>query len=391
MKANRNSRGTVGVESFRDRLRLRLPRSLGETKRYLSLRMQDTPENLKKAQVIAWKLEEDIAKGTLRNSLDDYLPLPQLTVVHNFSSTNKSLRELWDSYCQYKKCQVAASTYQKDFRGRYLNHINKLPTQSLNDAIAIRDYLVTHLTAHAAKRMLTQLNACVEWSVASGLARTNPFFGMAKYIKVAQYNSDNINPFTTKEKQEIVRAFREHQNYSYYSSFVEFLFLTGCRLGEAIGLKWNHISTSSNGRFLITFHESYSSTLKANKDTKTGSSRKFPCNQKLTELLEKQRKYYREPDDLVFPSPTGLPINGHNFTNRVWKGSGKYKGIIGTLVAQGKVSSYRCPYNTRHTFISTMLDMGITTAQVAKLVGNSPEVILKHYASPHLSIDIPEY
>lgn len=391
MKVNRSTKGTVGIESFKNRLRLRLPRTLGENKRYLSLRMSDTSENYKKAQVIAWELEEDISKGTLRNSLEDYLPTPKLTVIQGFNISSQNLIELWDSYCQYKQSQVAASTYKKDFRGKYLNHIKKLPTQSLKDAVSIRDYLVSHLTANAAKRMLTQLNACLEWSVTSGLARNNPFSGMAQDIKVAKYNSDNINPFTTEEKQEIVRAFGEHQNYSHYSSFVEFLFLTGCRLGEAIGLRWSHISTSSNGRYLITFQESYSSILKASKDTKTGESRKFPCNQRLSELLDNLRTDDIQPDDLVFTSPTGLPINSHNFTNRVWKGSGKYKGIIGILVAEGKVSSYRCPYNTRHTFISTMLDMGITTAQVAKLVGNSPEVILKHYASPHMSIDIPEY
>ncbi|MEA5596286.1 tyrosine-type recombinase/integrase [Rivularia sp. UHCC 0363] len=387
MKTNRNTNGTVGIESFKNRLRLRLPRNLGEPRRYLSLRLSDTPENHKAAQLVAWQIEEDINNGTLRDSLDQYLPSPKLTVVTNFTRTSKGLGELWDSYCLYKKSQIAASTYIKDFRGRYLNHINKLPTRELRDSVAIRDYLVSNLSPHAAQRMLTQLNACLEWAVSSGLVTHNPFSKMARDIKVVKYDSNNINPFTTEEKQEILKAFGEHQNYSHYLPFVEFLFLTGCRLGEAIGLKWEHISSSSNGKLMITFQESYSTVLKANKNTKTGGIRKFPCNLKLSSLLSSLER----TSELVFPSPTGLVINGHNFTNRVWKGTGKYKGIVGELVAQGKVSSYRCPYNTRHTFISAMLENGLTTSQVAKLVGNSPEVILKHYASPHLSLDIPEY
>ena len=41
---------------------------------------------------------------------------------------------------------------------------------------------------------------------------------------------------------------------------------------------------------------------------------------------------------------------------------------------------YRKPYQTRHTFITLALDNGLDAKDVARLVGNSPEVIYKHYA-----------
>jgi hypothetical protein len=44
----------IGIETFQGRLRLRLPRSV-TSKRYITLGLDDTPENRKKAQLKAWE------------------------------------------------------------------------------------------------------------------------------------------------------------------------------------------------------------------------------------------------------------------------------------------------------------------------------------------------
>ena len=56
-------------------------------------------------------------------------------------------------------------------------------------------------------------------------------------------------------------------------------------------------------------------------------------------------------------------------------------GVIADLMKQGKIKTYLKPYATRHTFITLQLKAGMTPANVAKLVGNSPEMIYKHYVS----------
>jgi hypothetical protein len=45
----------------------------------------------------------------------------------------------------------------------------------------------------------------------------------------------------------------------YYAPFVKFLLMTGCRTGEAVGLKWKHISADCK---MINFCESVSTQLK---------------------------------------------------------------------------------------------------------------------------------
>ncbi|MBW4638969.1 MAG: hypothetical protein KME05_12170 [Gloeocapsa sp. UFS-A4-WI-NPMV-4B04] len=95
----------------------------------------------------------------------------------------------------------------------------------------------------------------------------------------------------------------------------------------------------------------------------------------------------------MFTSPTGKPINNIRFINEVWKGSSttrqNYKGIVAHLVNEGKVRRYRPQYNTRHTFISMALEAGLTVPQVASLVGNSPTIILRHYAGCLSQVTVP--
>jgi integrase len=93
--------------------------------------------------------------------------------------------------------------------------------------------------------------------------------------------------------------------------------------------------------------------------------------------------------------PEGKEIDDHNFLNRAWRGyknrhGNQVEGIVTRLFKEGAVSEYRSQYNTRHTFITQCLEAGITVVQVAKWVGNTPEIILKHYAGTTLHIQVPE-
>lgn len=384
-------RGTVAIEDKQGKWRIRLPRAVAkDSQRYISTRLDSTPENLKKVQVVAWGIEDDINSGSLDVTLERYAAAfrPSLTVL---KPTKVDLGELWEKYSTYRKPQVAATTYIKEYTRKIPNHIKSLPTREIGNAVAIRNHLVATLTPESAKRMLTQLSACCDWAVKSSLIKENLFAGMASEIKLSKKEKE-INPFTPAEREAILAAFQQHPVYCHYYSFVRFLFLTGCRTGEAVALQWKHISRDCTQ---ITFCESYDGDLKIRKDTKTHRERKFPCNSSLKELLLSIRPAEVEPTTPVFTTTTGLPIDNHRFTNRVWRGgtfAGKtYKGVVGGLVEAGLVDGYRCPYNTRHTFITMALEAGMTVPQVAKLVGNSPEIILKHYAGSLLKLEVPVF
>ncbi len=159
----------------------------------------------------------------------------------------------------------------KAFYAPLRNHIAKFPTKSLDDAIAIRDYIIANIAADTGKRLLVRLNACCNWAVESGLIAKNPLIGMANQIKLkSKFDDEDIDPFTLEERDIIIAAFESPPQHKRYAAFINFFF-TGCRPSEAIALQWKHISPDL---CTITFCEAFTKGIR--KDTKNHKSRKFP-------------------------------------------------------------------------------------------------------------------
>jgi integrase len=365
-----------------------MPRTLfGGNQKYVYTRLEDNNEGWHEAYSQAMRIESDIRKATFDFSLKTYQPQrPELTIL---TSQQLTLLELWDRYSEYRRPQVAETTFKVNYQSRYRNAIAQLPTQRLQDAILIRDYLLRNKTAATAKQLLVQFNACCNWAVKSQLIKVNPFSGMASDLRVVRTSrEDSIHPFTPQERDAIIQAFEEHPHYQHYTPFVKFLFMTGCRTSEAVGLRWRDVNP---GCTIITFSSAISK--KTRKGTKTGKSRKFPCNQQLQSLLQSIRPAKPDPESLVFPNPIGNPIDPAVFLHNAWSGDeSKNKiGIVTQLVKEGKVERYRPQYNTRHTFITMALEAGVSPTQVGRWVGTSTETISRHYAGVIRQLQVPEF
>lgn len=362
---NRKPKGSVGIESFQGRLRLRLPRSLTKT-RYLTLGLADTPINRKIAEAKAKLIESDIVFERFDSTLKRY----QAPTYQKTPETELTLLELWEMYAEFKSHSLSVTTINSDFR-RIRNHIQSLPPAVAKDAKATSNYLIRSLSPDAARRVLMQLRACCRWAVSEGFLETNPF-AVLPQIRLAKTRS--INPFTRQERDLIIQAFSEDKFYSYYTPFVRFLFWTGCRTSEAVGLQWRHIDSELKA---IAFQEAVVNGVR--KDTKTHSVRRFPVNVALKSLLQGIQPTDWNPDRPVFIAKEGGAIDPHNFLNRAWRS-----------VLSGLPIDYRPQYNTRHTFISLCLEEGVPVTQVAAWVGNSPKTIWMHYAGLVNLSSVPE-
>lgn len=347
--------------------------------------MADNKLNRKAVEAKAKLIESDIAYDRFDPTLAKYKPQSALsTVTPTFTpilTPKLSLAQLWEKYTEYKRPQVSQSTLAKDY-AKTSSHIKSLPTDSPNDAVEIRDYLIKKLTPNAVKRCLTQFSACCYWAVKSGLIDENPFLGMAAAVKIpkSQASEHDINPFNANERDLILEAFESDRYYRYYAPLVKFLFSTGCRPSEAIALQWQHVS--SDFRF-ISFEQAVTIStegLALKSGLKSQEKRKFPCNAPLQEFLKSIKSDDAKPNDLLFPSPGNKYIDFHNFRNRAWK----------TVLNRLKIT-YRKPYQTRHTFITLALDNGLDAKDVARLVGNSPEIIYRHYAGNKRELFVPEF
>jgi integrase len=111
------------------------------------------------------------------------------------------------------------------------------------------------------------------------------------------------------------------------------------------------------------------------KETKNGKVRYLPLSPELKEVLL-PLLINKQPTDLVFSSVNSLCINDRMFTRRV------FKPVLRALSIE-----YRTLYACRHGFSSRLLAANVNPFNVAYLMGNSPEVVLRYYA--HL-MSIPE-
>jgi integrase len=385
------SKGSVQVKVSNNRLQLVF--SFGGKRHYLSLGFTDTPQTRKLAEMRAREIELDIISGNFDQTLAKYKPQSAFstdTPVTPIFTPKPTLAELWESFMEYKRPQCSPNTMKYTY-GVYTNYLKSLPTHDLDRATEIRDYALKTFPLDSCKRFIVRLAACCDWAMKSGMISANPFSGMSVEIKLPKSKTadDDIFPFSAEERNAIIEAIQTNQfcpktakvKHSYYAPLVQFLFATGCRPSEAIALQWKHISgdfrfasfeqavvNGENGRII-------------REGLKTQERRKFPCNASLQSLLQSIKPEQCDPESLVFPSPKdGTWIDTNNFRNRTWK-----------PVLAGLGLDYRKLYQTRHTFITLALENGLDAKDVAKLVGNSPEIIYRHYAGNKRELFVPEF
>ena len=380
MEAIRNSHGSVGLEVFQGRLRLRLPRKLFDGKQtYLSLGVDDTKLNRKIAEAKIRQIELDIQSGNFDPTLAKYKPQTHLATVENIRSKQEiELSILWEKHRAFKEPNRSQSWIMTC--NQQTKYLAKCPYKSLSESQEIFNWITSNIPAHSAKRLVVELSACCNWGLKNNLITTNPFEGLAKeiYIKKTGDEDNDINPFSKDERDAIIAAFEANTYYKHYANYVRFLFFTGARPSEVIAVQWRHISNKS-----ICFEQAVVRSpngLIVKQGLKTQSKRMFPVNAQLLELLNSMKQNLEtNPDDLVFPAPTGKWIDIHNFRNRAWK----------TVMSSLDIE-YRKPYQTRHTFVTMALEADVSIPQIARWVGNSPQVIMDCYAGTIRKVAVPE-
>jgi integrase len=363
-------------------LQLVLPRELfGGKQKFMAMGLKNTPEGIAEADRRLRAIQGDIDLGQFDPTLERYKKAQQkqeyLKVVRTLYP-DTSLLDLWDKYTEYKRSIVKESTMENFKRVR--KHLLKIGVDCPYKALDIRSALLSGTKLKEARRTLVQLNAAFNWGIKHRLVKApNPYMGMANEIEIPTDDEPIPNAFTPEEKSAVLEAFASHTGnvtvggnntcgygYDYYFRFVQFLLLTGCRPGEAVGLTWKQVSSDYRK---ITFNCSIYNAPSGKKinshRSKTNRVRTFPCNNELQALLKSLEK--SDPDALVFPSPKGTSIGYNNFSSRAWN-------KVVDPIKQGTT-----PYSCRDTFITEQIGKGVPIALVAKWVDNSVAVIERCY------------
>jgi integrase len=340
------------------RVIIRLPRNWFEGKqREFSLGIPGNLENLTYGRSIATQINHDHRSGQFDFSLAKYREQP----LQQLAPEDFTLGQLWEKYCQYKKSGWKAKTVEYY---AWLGHlIHQLPTDWAN-ALDVRACLLELTTEGQAIRVLKSIESCLEWAMRVGLLadQRNPYRKMGADLQGRKSARSVANAFTQDEQSRMIQAFRNHPRWSVFGDFVEFLFLTGCRPSEAIGLHWEQIapdcSTILFDRSVVKIGQKWH----VNKLSKTNRERIFYCHDRLQNLIGSLVRQ-NSPVFLV----NGQYINYDSF-DKPWKKL--------SMEVTGKHST---PYSARDTFITHQTELGKPVAVVAQWVDNSSEMIEKKY------------
>jgi integrase len=178
--------------------------------------------------------------------------------------------------------------------------------------------------------------------------------------KQIKLNPIQPKPFTKEEVKTIIENCPSN-----YKNFVKFLFYSGCRIGEAINLKWENVNEDFSTVWILS--------------EKTRKARKLILTEELKNIINDCREF-GQSNIYVFSTDLGNQVEKKNFCNRVWK----------PLLTKLNIN-YRKPYYTRATMISHSLEAGISPLKLAKITGHSQSTMWNHYyADLGIENKIPE-
>jgi integrase len=346
------------------RIIIRLPRNwfAGKQKEF-SLGIPSNPENLTYGRSIATQINADHRLGKFDTSLAKYRAQPEQPAEPLAVLT---LPQLWGKYCEYKAPRWKAKTAHYNVMA--IGHwIGQLP-DPWSDALASRSFLLRSTTNGMAVRVLASIETCLDWAMRIGILeqQRNPYRRMGSDLKSKTDRVAGANAFSQTEQERLIQAFYNHPLWYCYGAFVKFLFLTGCRPSEAVGLDWEQVASDFS---TIRFDRSVvriGTNLHKNKLSKTNRSRIFYCNERLATFLS-QLFSTRTQSGAVF-LVRGHRVNYDTLSSRPWKTL--------SLEITGRDST---PYSARDTFISHQTESGKPIALIAQWVDNSTGMIEKKY------------
>lgn len=201
--------------------------------------------------------------------------------------------------------------------------------------------------------------------------------------KRAPFTHDEVNRILDALKTDRLRSKCSRYSHTQYYPFVAFMIQTGVRNGEAIALQVRDIIWDQSDikvcRSMARTDKGSHQAARKEKGTKNSNVRFIPMNAFLIHLLTPLTKD-KYPTELVFKNENGNMIDDNAFQKRVFK----------PLLKKLKITD-RDLYACRHTFATRAVQAGMKPHEVAYLMGDRLDTIVKnYYHGERIQTSLPE-
>jgi integrase len=332
---------------------------------YLGKRCRETlaivpsKANLTFAKNLKASIKHEIAVGTFSYAKH----FPRSKNAHLGAKTsNQTIAEALDAYLQAARRTCQLSTW-RNYRSAVEYHLK--PT--------FGDMRLTDLTASKVKawvggldisnkrinNVLIPLRTIFNDAYSDGLIDRNP----VDRIRNLAVHQDEPQPFTPEEIRAILPELPQQGR-----NLIQFAIWTGMRTSELIALEWDDIDW--NKKVVRVRRAFVNGQIKPPK-TRAGI-RDVMLFPPALEALSDQKQFSYMAGKRIFLNPR---------TNTAWENDGQIRKTMWQYALKRAGVIYRNPYQTRHTYASTMLSLGENPAWIANQMGHADwGMIRKRYA-----------
>lgn len=331
-----------------------------------SLKLAHTKQNIKYAERLRGEILNAIEKGIFKYA--DYFPTSKQAAKFGHAPVTVTIGELLRDQLDIAKRSLSPSTY-RGYKQVYDSHLfaqwDKTRLADLTPA-AIRAWVGTlDCKIKTVRNILTPLRNALEQAVNDDLIEFNPL-ERVKLTKImpreARKSDYEPDPFDMAEITAILNACEGQERNLYQCAFA-----TGLRTSELIGLEWGSIDWLK-GKISVD-RVKVEGVVK--EDTKTvAGRRKIDMRQGAYDALTAQRAHTELAGKTIFHDPRyGEGWADDQAVKKRWM-----------IILRNAGVRYRNPYQTRHTFASTLLSTGENPLYVAKQMGHKDtEMITRNY------------
>lgn len=329
-----------------------------------------TPPNQRYAVRLRGEILNAIARGTFNYA--DFFPRSKAAKRYGFVASDRLVNALLDDYEKVTRKAVEASTwagYEKIVRTRLRPWFGTTAVRDLTPGLIEEKFLAANIVLKTARNIRSVFNMVLRRAVATRELASNPLAQVDLEIvwPLERRRSDwRPDPFTFDEMEAIFGACDEEE-----ADYWRVAFGTGMRPSEQIALQWPRVDF---GGMRLRVEEARvlgmnGSVLKDHAKTPAGN-RWIPFTLGASEALGRQWDRTGESGGIAFLDPR---------YEAPWASEAALRKRFARICTAAGVR-YRNPYQTRHTFASTLLAAGHQPLRVAAWMGHEgPEMLYRHY------------
>jgi integrase len=337
---------------------------------------RDNKENLARAAAYAEKIDRAIRDGTFNGNrylawfphgtrAEEFRPV-RLKFERPSDRTVEGFFDEWKETLRPPKVRSqTAAQYRSAFKCHILPSLGPMRIAALTwqTLATLQDQLMAAVGAPAINRALHHaLRAMLRDAKRRGVRVAANLYDKDLWQRLDENTDSTPDPYDPAEREAILEHFRAEKPEWY--PFVYFQFWQGARPSEATALRRRDVDLAQG-----TFRVHRSRVGGAEARTKTKKSKREPrFHPGTVRVLRSAWPLGTKPDDYVFTTPRGTPVSEDNFQSRVW------------LPALRALKVRERPfYNTRHSYISTMISLGKKVGFVSEQTGHSILTLEKRY------------